>query len=85
MPMMPFLAMSETQAASFREETLGDEYRLDPTLVAAGPYKGKYVLPERVLYAPEHIAHRDAFRMLNKVNMDTDVAWPPEPDADDAA
>jgi hypothetical protein len=80
--MMPFLAMSETQAAAFREETLGDQNRLDPRLVDAGPYKGKYVLPERVIYDEAHIAHRDAFRMLNKVNLDTVLAWPPveEPD-----
>jgi hypothetical protein len=77
MPLMPFLVMSEAQAARFREETIGDQNRLDPRLVDAGPQKGKYVLPERVTFDPAHVAHRDAFRMLNVVTMDTDAAWPP--------
>lgn len=55
---------------------LGDQNRLDPRLVDAGPYNGKYVLPYRVIYDEAHIVHRDAFRMLNKINFYTVLAWP---------
>lgn len=80
MPVLPFLLMSETQAADFRDETAGDENQLDPRLIDAGPHAGKYALPERVLYAQEFEARRDALRMLTSVNLDTDVAWPPSGD-----
>ena len=80
MNLMPFLMMSETQAARFREETLGEQNRLDPRLVDAGLYKGKYVLPERVMFDPAHIAHRDAFRMLTSASIDIEAAWPPAED-----
>lgn len=80
MPLMPFLIMTEAQAADFREETSADENRLDPRLIDGGLYKGKYALPERVLYAPEFEGRRDALRMLTPVQFDTDVAWPPSED-----
>ena len=80
MPMLPFLVMTDLQAARFREETMTDQNRLDPRLVDAGPQKGKYVLPERVMMAPEHVSHRDAFRLLTVVSIDTDLAWPAPPE-----
>lgn len=73
---LPFLVMSEVQAARFREETANDENRLDPRMVEGGRYKGQYVLPERVMMDPAHEARRDAFRMLTSITMDTDVAFP---------
>ena len=78
MALLPFLLMSQTQAARFREETAQDENRLDPRLIEAGPYKGKYALPERVMFDPAFIDRRDAFRMLSVVGFETDEAWPPE-------
>lgn len=80
MAILPFLVMSDVQAARFREETQHDENRLDPRLVEAGPYKGKYVLPERVMMDPAHEQRRDAFRMLTSITMDIDLAWPPTPE-----
>lgn len=75
---LPMLLMNQTQAAAFREETLGDQNQLEPRLIEAGPYKGQWALPERVIYDPAHEARRDALRMLlpSKV-VDADVAWPP--------
>jgi hypothetical protein len=81
----PFLLMTELQAARFREETAGDENRLDPREVMTGPQRGKYVLPERVLFANEFEARRDAFRMLTVVSLDIDEAFPPEPEPDEDA
>jgi len=77
MALMPFLLMTEAQAADFREVTAGDQNRLDPRLIDAGPHKGKYALPERVIYDPEFEDRRDAMRMLTPVQFDTDIAWPP--------
>lgn len=76
----PFLLMTELQAARFREETAGDENRLDPREIIAGPQRGKYVLPERVMFADEFEARRDAFRMLSVVSLDIEEAWPSEPE-----
>ena len=63
----PFMLMTDLQAARFREDTAGDENFLDPRYVEAGPYKGKYVLPERLLtddtFAPLH----PVMRMLTVV------------------
>lgn len=76
---MPFLLMDKIQAARFREETAGDENRLDPVLVRGGPQVGKYVLPERVIYDDAFEQRRDAFRMLTVVSLDVQEAFPPEP------
>lgn len=80
MPIEPYFQMTALQAARFRDETRADSNRLDPRLVEAGPYKNFYVLPERVIYADEFAAHRDAFRMLTVIQMDTDVAFPIPPE-----
>lgn len=76
MTILPFFIMSEAQAAAFREETIGDQNRLDPRLVDAGPQRGKWVLPERVIFDPAHEGRRDALRMLNVLNIETTTAWP---------
>ncbi len=80
MAVFPFLIMTQTQAARFREETAKDENRLDPRLIEAGPYKGKYALPERVIYDDAFEERRDAFRMLDVVSFETEVAWPAPPE-----
>lgn len=77
---MPFYVMSELQAARFRQATAGEENRLEPRKVEAGPQAGKYVLPTRIRQAPEFETHWDAFDMLNEVAIDRDVAWPPSED-----
>lgn len=46
-----------------------------PHEVIAGPHRGKYVLPERVMFADEFEAWRDASRMLSVVSLDIDEAW----------
>lgn len=55
--LLPFYVMSALQAARLRELTAGDENRLDPRLVDAGPQAGKYVLPKRIRQATEFEAH----------------------------
>jgi hypothetical protein len=82
MPIMPFMIMTEAQAAAFREETAGDGNRLDPRKIDAGTHAGKYALPERVKFDPAFEERRDAFRMLTVATLDTVAAWPPveEPD-----
>lgn len=80
MAVLPFLIMTQQQAARFREETAGDSDRLDPRLIEAGTYKGKYALPERVIYDDAFEARRDAFRMLDVVSFDTETAWPAPPE-----
>lgn len=74
--LLPFLMLTEQQAARFREATAGSENRLEPRLVEAGPYKGKYVLPRRVMFDPAFAAQADAFALLTDVQMDTSVAFP---------
>ncbi len=80
MPVMPFLLMTKTQAARFREETAGDANRLDPRAIEAGPHAGKYALPERVIFDPAFDDRRDALRMLEQASFDTDIAWPAPPE-----
>jgi hypothetical protein len=77
MNILPFLLMTEQQAARFREETAADENRLEPRRVDAGPQAGKYVLPERVIYDDAFEDRRDALRMLTVVQIDVETAWPP--------
>jgi hypothetical protein len=78
--LLPFLMMSEQQAARFREETAADENRLEPRRVEAGPSAGKYVLPERVQFDDAFIERRDALRMLETKQLDTELAWPQAPE-----
>ena len=73
--LLPFLLMTETQAANFRDVTSGDADRLDPRKVDLGIQAGRYVLPARVLYDPAFAARQDAFRMLQQVNLDTDAVF----------
>jgi hypothetical protein len=74
---LPFLVMDKLQAARFRDETSGDDNRLEPReITAAGPHKGKFALPERVLNDPNFAARRDALLMLGApVVLDTAVAF----------
>lgn len=74
---LPFLLMTEAEAARLREATIDDDERLEPRMVAAGPYQGGYVLPRRVSFDDAFVAHRDAFAMMNEVVLDVPVAWPP--------
>ena len=73
---LPFLIMSPLQSARFREETAADENRLEPRLVEAGPYKGQYAIPRRVIDDPAFAARQDALLMLPEAVIDTDVAFP---------
>ncbi|HEX8414602.1 MAG TPA: hypothetical protein VF637_12070 [Sphingomicrobium sp.] len=68
--------MSDIAAARFREQTAGDENRLEPRKVEGGTYKNQFVLPERVKSDPNHAAHYDAFAVLNTVAIDTEIAFP---------
>lgn len=74
---LSYLIMDKLQAARFRDETAGDQDRLVPReITAAGPHKGKFALPERVMFAEAHAARRDAFLMLGApVLLDADLAF----------
>lgn len=76
----PYLVMTAIQAAHIREASSGDEYRLDPQEVPAGPHKGKFVLAAKFKTAPEYQSHWDALNMLTEVSIDRDEAWPPSED-----
>lgn len=80
MAVLPFLIMTPLQAARFREETAGDENRLEPRLIDAGPQAGKYALPRRVIDDPAYAVRQDALLMLTEVALDIDAAWPPVAD-----
>lgn len=78
--MMPFMIMTELEAARLRDVTQGQLNRLDPRLIVGGPKAGKYALPERLKYAEEFRENLDAFLMLEVVTLDTDLAWPVPPE-----
>jgi len=79
MAILPYLVMTDIQAARFRDETARDTNRLEPRLIEGGPHKGKYGLPARVSADPAHAARRDAFLMLQEVALDIEAAFP-QPD-----
>lgn len=80
MALMPFMTMSQLEAARFIEATMGAENRLEPREVAAGPHAGKYVLPEGVKFDPAFADHLDAFALMPVVALETTEAWPPSED-----
>ena len=85
MPVMPFFMMSPIQAANFNSMTQGQGNQLNPRLVDAGQYAGKYVLPTRVRNDEAYAADifQSAFAMLTEVAIDPEVAWPPAPDEEE--
>jgi hypothetical protein len=82
MALLPFLLMDNLQAARFREETAGDQNRLEPRLIEGGVHKNKYAIPRRVLDDPAYSDRQDALLMLNEVALETEVAWPPQVEED---
>lgn len=74
---LPFLIMTELEAARLREATSGQLYTLDPRKIDLGKHAGKYVLPERVRYDENHIENRDAFAMMETVALDADEVFAP--------
>lgn len=82
MAILPFLLMTDIQAARFREETAGDENRLEPRKIMGGGHAGKYALPRRVIEDPAYAERQDALLMLTEVALDIDVAWPPVAEED---
>jgi hypothetical protein len=74
---LPFLKMTNVQAANFRDQTVGLQHKLDPRRVDAGVHVGAYVLPSRVKYDPLHADKLMALTLLTEVVIDTDEAWPP--------
>jgi len=72
---LPFLIMSELEAARFREATAGEQNRLDPRKVDLGTHKGKYVLPERVKFDPAFTDQRDAFAVMETVALDVEAVF----------
>lgn len=74
--LLPFLVMDQAAAARFREANLGATSRLEPRRVEAGPFAGRYVLPRDVIFAEQYAGNRDAFAVLQEIQLDTDVAFP---------
>jgi len=77
MALLPFYRMTAIQAARFREETAGDQNRLDPIQGRNPGGTNFWYLPERVGLDPAFEQRRDALRMLEIVAIDTDVVFPP--------
>ncbi|UXS01616.1 hypothetical protein [Agrobacterium tumefaciens] len=79
--LLPFLVITEIEAARLREATQGQIYTLDPRKVDLGKYAGKYVLPERVKYDENYRDNRDAFAIMETVALDADAIFaPPSPE-----
>jgi len=74
---LPFLIISELEAARLREATMGATNRLDPRKIDRGPYAGRYVLPERVKYDESFFDNRDAFALMESVALDADEIFNP--------
>jgi hypothetical protein len=81
---LPFLTMSEIEAARLREATLGEADRLEPRRIAGGARAGRYALPRRVMFDEAFVTHRDAFALMTEVALDPAEAWPPAPDGEEA-
>lgn len=77
---LPFLIMDTLQAARLRELTAGKPNRLDPRLIDAGAYKGKYAMPKRISLDPAYADHYDAFALLTEVALDVEAVWPAPPE-----
>lgn len=77
MSVLPYLVMDTLQAARLRELTQNSTHKLDPRLVEAGIYKGKWVLPKRIALDPAYTEHYDAFALLTEITLDSELAWPP--------
>ncbi len=73
---IPFLLMTEAEAARLRDATMEDDNRLEPRRVEGGDHEGGHVLPRRVLFDDAFAAHRDAFAMMEEAVLDTAAAWP---------
>jgi len=51
-------------------------YRLEPRLIDAGEFAGRYALPVAVLDDPPHAAKRIELSALTIVDLDGKIAWP---------
>lgn len=78
--MLNCLILDAGQAASVQEETADSENRLRPILIIGGDYAGSYALPARVLDDPAFADFHDTLVAFPQVELDPEVAWPPEPD-----
>jgi hypothetical protein len=74
---LPFIKMTNVQAANFRDQTAAYQHKLDPRRVDAGVHIGSYVLPARVKYDPLHADKLIALTLLQEVVIDINEAWPP--------
>lgn len=77
---LPFLIMSPVEAARWRDLTKNDVYKVDPILIRAGGYQGKYAVAARLKADPDYQTHWDAFAMCDEVALDVASAFPPSPE-----
>jgi hypothetical protein len=80
---LPYLLNTSENAADMREITAADQHKLDPIEIRGGPHKGKFALPERVIYDPNFEDRRDALRMWQQVDLNIEEAFPPEPEPEE--
>jgi hypothetical protein len=80
MELANYRVLTPTQAADFREMTLGAEHQLNPILVRGGVHLNKFVLPDRVTRDPNHEDKWGMLLMLPYVTLDNEVIFPPEPE-----
>lgn len=73
---LPFFILAELDAAQFRQATAGQENRIEPRKIDAGPHKGKWAIPSRVQDDPAFAALKPAFAVMTEIAVDADEAWP---------
>lgn len=78
MPLLSFFSMTALKAADLLAATEGRANVLEPRRVEAGPSAGRYVVPTKVADDPAFADLAPVFAVLDRVGLDTDVAWPPE-------
>ena len=75
---MRIILVTPALAEALREATAGQDHRLDPRPIAAGPHAGKEALPERVLEDPAFAGQHAELALCPIAEIDPDAAWPDE-------
>lgn len=78
--LLPFMLMTDVGAAFFRQDTAGDENRLDPVRVRGGTYTGKWALNANLKTNTDFEHLWPVFNQLSVVALDIEVAFPPTPE-----
>jgi hypothetical protein len=78
--LVTMLRMDTLQAARFRDDTAGQQNRLEPIQGRNPGGTQFWYLPKRVIYDPAFLALRPVLHMLTEVGIDASVVFPPTPE-----